>query len=210
MPIQPSPFMRFFTRSRRRPFLAVTSCVVLALAGPAHAALAVPAAPALVDDFADANQTTTGSARHLIDDQAMGSHSQGTVSCDHGILTVQGSLAPGRGVPAFMSLVLLVSPDGQPRDVSAFHGIRLRVKVNKGTLSVQAGSSAIENYDFHSSPLPAGTGEFQELRIPFKEMKRAWSEQTPLDLQTVISVNLVAFGMARSDFSYAVDEVGFY
>jgi hypothetical protein len=53
-------------------------------------------------------------------------------------------------------------------------------------------------------------GEFSEVRLPFKDMKRAWSEQIPLNLKTITSVNLVAFGMAKDAFAYEVDEIGFY
>jgi hypothetical protein len=117
---------------------------------------------------------------------------------------------PGRGVPAFMSLVLLATPEGQAQDLSAFEGIRLRVKVNQGSLSVQAGSSAIDNFDYHTHAIIARAGKFEEVRIPFGAMKRAWSEQTTLDLATITSINIVAFGLAKGDFDYELDEVGFY
>jgi hypothetical protein len=48
------------------------------------------------------------------------------------------------------------------------------------------------------------------VKVPFKEMKRSWSEQTPLDLKTLTSVNLISFGMAKDAFAYEVDELGFY
>ena len=124
---------------------------------------------------------------------------------------VECELVPGRGVPAFLSLVSLLSPDGKPQDLSNYDGVRLRVKVIKGILSVQVGSSEITNFDYHtSSPIAGKRGEFQEVRMPFKGMKRAWSEQTPLNMKMITSVNLVSFGMARGDVAYAVDEIGFY
>ena len=52
--------------------------------------------------------------------------------------------------------------------------------------------------------------EFQEIRLAFKDMKRAWSEQTTLNLKSITSINLVSFGMARDTFAYEVDENGFY
>jgi hypothetical protein len=182
------------------------SAFALALAGASGA----HAGPALLDDFADSANTSTGAGRLLVDDRQLGSTSSGTQACAEGVLAVRGSHVPGRGVPAFVSLVLLASPDGAARDFSAFEGIRLRVKVTQGALSVQAGSSAIDNFDFHASPIAARGGEFQEVRIPFKAMKRAWSEQTPLDLTTITSINIVAFGLAKADFAYELDEVGFY
>jgi len=41
-------------------------------------------------------------------------------------------------------------------------------------------------------------------------MKRAWSEQTVLNLKSITSVNLVSFGLAKDAFAYEVDEIGFY
>jgi hypothetical protein len=72
-------------------------------------------------------------------------------------------------------------------------------------------SAEITNFDFHTSaPIARKPGDFQEVRIPFAAMKRAWSEQTPLDLKAITSVNLVASGMAPGEFAYEVDEIGFY
>jgi hypothetical protein len=167
--------------------------------------------PALIDDFSRADQTHLGTQRLIIDDKAMGSQSHATQTCANGVLSVQGELVPGRGLPAFISVPLLLANDAQPKDLSGYEGVRIRVKITKGILTVQVASSEIQNFDFHTSgAVAAKRGEFQEVRLPFKAMKRGWSEQTPLNLKTVTSVNLVAFGMAKDDFAYEVDEIGFY
>lgn len=167
------------------------------------------AVPALVDDFSDVQRH--GADRLLFTDKDLGSRSQAKLTCVDGVLRVEGELVPGRGVPAFISIPLMLAADMQPQDVSAYQGVRLRVKVNKGLLSVQVASSDVVNFDFHTGgPVAAKRGEFQEVRLAFKDMKRAWSEQTPLNLRTITSVNLVAFGMAKDAFSYEVDEIGFY
>ena len=75
---------------------------------------------------------------------------------------------------------------------------------------MQAGSSEIDNYDFHTSAIRATAGDFQEVRIPFKDLKRAWSEQVPLNLATLTSVNIVVFSVAKGAFAFELDEVGFY
>lgn len=163
----------------------------------------------LIDDFAEA--TRHGSDRLLFNDKDLGSHSQATQACASGVLVVKGELVPGRGVPAFISVPLLLAPDMQPQDVSAYEGVRLRVKVTQGILSVQVASAEVTNFDYHTGgPVATPGGEFQEVRLPFTAMKRAWSEQTALNLKTIVSVNLVAFGMAKGAFSYEVDEIGFY
>ena len=167
--------------------------------------------PLVLDDYSNPKANKNGAERLLIDDKAAGSKSEATQKCENGVLTVKGELIPGRGVPAFISEVSLLSADGKPKDMSGYEGVRLRVRVTKGTLLVQVGSSDIQNFDYHgSAPITGKRGEFQEVRIPFKEMKRAWSEQIALNLKSITSVNLVSFGVAKDSFEYAVDEIGFY
>jgi len=174
------------------------------------AAEAAPA-PLLLDDYSDPGRNKNGIERLLIDDKGAGSSSRATQKCENGVLSVKGDLVPGRGVPAFISQVSLLSANGQAKDLSGYQGVRLRVKVTKGILCVQVGSSEITNFDYHTgAPIAGKRGEFQEVRIPFKEMKRAWSEQTALNLKSITSVNLVSFGMAKDAFAYEVDEIGFY
>lgn len=183
------------------------------LSGPLLLPLTMGAAvaPELVDDFSDAEHTTAGAIRPIITDKDLGGQSQATAVCADGVFAIEGTLAPGRGMPAFVSVPLLLSPDAQPRDVSGREGVRLRVKIERGALSVQMGSTEIDNFDYHTSaPIVRQPGAFQEVRIPFSVMKRAWSEQAPLNLKTITSVNLVVAGMAPGAFAYEVDEIGFY
>ncbi len=193
---------------RRSQVATALFATLLALAPIAARATSTPA---LLDDFADAKNNHNGCARLLIDDKGAGSKSQATLKCDKGILTVEGELVPGRGAPAFISVVSLLSPDGQPRDLTGYEGVRLRVKPGKGILTVQVSSTEIQNFDYHTSaPIAGKHGEFTEVRLPFKDMKRAWSEQTTLNLKSVTSINLVSFGMAKDTFSYEIAEIGFY
>ena len=67
------------------------------------------------------------------------------------------------------------------------------------------------NFDFHAAPVVRQSGgDFHEVKIPFASMKRAWSEQTPLDPSTLASISLVAFDMQSGSFDFEIDEVGFY
>jgi hypothetical protein len=190
---------------------AVTTTLITALFALGSIAVQAGATPLLLDDYSDATRNKNGVARLLIDDKAAGSKSQATQKCENGVLSVKGDLVPGRGVPAFISEVSLLSADGKPKDLTGYQGVRLRVKVIKGILCVQVASSEINNFDYHTgAPIPGKRGEFQEVLIPFKEMKRAWSEQIVLNLKSITSVNLVSFGLAKDAFSYEVDEIGFY
>lgn len=169
------------------------------------------AAPALLDDYSDARRNRHGLERLQIDDKALGGTSSATAKVENGVLLVKGELAPGRGVPAFVSQVSLLAEGGKPKDLSAFEGVRLRAKVLKGILAVQVSSTEVTNFDYHVSAPMAGTkGQFQEVRIPFKDLRRSWSPQTVLNLKTITSISLVSFGMARDAFAYEVDEIGFY
>jgi hypothetical protein len=197
--------------STRRPFsgLALSFLMIHFLVGPL--ALAAAETPAVVDDFSAVDHTCTGAARLVITDRQMGGQSHATTAIAEGRMAVTGELKPGRGAPGFVSVPLLLVPDAHPQDLSRYTGIRLRIKITQGTLTVQAASAAITNFDFHTSaPIARQPDEFQEIRIPFKTMKRAWSEQTSLDLATITSINLVSAGMAPGAFAYVVDEVGFY
>lgn len=195
------------TSCRAAAWVGGLAALVMFFALPLRAA----SAPRLLDDYSDPARNKNGVERLVFDDKAAGSKSRATQKCENGVLSVKGELVPGRGVPAFISQVSLLAVGGKPQDLTGFQGVRLRVKVIKGILCVQVGSSEIENFDYHTGAPIAGTrGEFQEVRVPFKDMKRAWSEQKALNLKTVTSVNLVSFGMAADAFSYEVDEIGFY
>ena len=196
------------TTTRRTP---VATTLIATLFAFGSIALQAAVAPMLLDDYSDPTRNKNGVERLLLDDKAIGSKSQATRKCEKGVLKVDGELVPGRGVPAFISLASPLSANGKPHDLTRYEGIRLRVKVIKGTLYVQVSSSEIQNFDYHgSAPIAGKRGEFQEVRIPFKEMKRAWSEQIVLNQKSITSVNLVSFGMAKDAFAYEVDEIGFY
>jgi len=206
---------RYVPKMKLTPIPSIIRCAPLALltALLAFGPLKVPAAapPLLLDDYSDHKLNKNGVERLLIDDKTIGGRSQATQKCENGVLSVKGDLVPGRGVPAFISQVSLLSADGKAKDLSGYEGVRLRVKVTKGILCVQVASLEVTNYDYHTSaPITGKTGEFQEVRLPFKEMKRGWSEQTVLNLKSLTSVNLVSFSMAKDSFAYEVHEIGFY
>lgn len=165
----------------------------------------------LLDDYSDPVCNTSGAARLLIDDKTTGSQSRADQKIDNGVLSVSGELIPGRGVPAFISLVSPLADDGTPENLSGYQGVRIVVKVTQGMLCVQVASSVIENYDYHTSaPISGAEQEFKEILLPFTDLKRAWSGQTRLDLKSITSVNLVSFSVAREAFAYQVDEISFY
>jgi hypothetical protein len=188
------------------------------LLGLLVAASAVKAAPKsdagpgpVLDDYSDSRANKLGVERMLVDDKGLGGRSKATVKCENGVLFVEGELAPGRGAPAFISYVSLLAAGGKAGDLSGYAGVKLRVKVIKGSLALQVSSTVVTNFDYHTStPIPGTRGAFQEVKIPFKDLRRGWSPQTTLDLKAVTTINLVSFGMAAGSFAYQVDELGFY
>jgi hypothetical protein len=185
--------------------LAALACSVLG----ASVAPAGQASP-LIDDFANQDRTTLGAPRLIIDDQGAGSQSTARQTCADGVLRVEGQLKPGRGTPAFISVPLLLNAEGTPLDASNYTGVRLKVRVLAGSLAVQVASAPIDNYDYHISAPLARHPSVREIHVPFKDLKRAWSPQTPLDLKQLTSVNLVSFGLASEAFAYTVEEIAFY
>ena len=165
----------------------------------------------LVDDFSDAEVNSAGVARQFLNDTMAGGSTSMTPEVSDGILSVSGEIAPPRGQPGWASSVLILDPNGLPKDASHFEGVRLRIKINKGMLSVSANSTEVTNFDYHAAPIVAkADGEFHEVKIPFKSMKRAWSEQTKLNTKTIQSLSIVAFDVQNGAYDFELDEVGFY
>ncbi|KAA9134234.1 hypothetical protein F3N42_00900 [Marinihelvus fidelis] len=165
----------------------------------------------VVDDFSSAGATSRGVPRFFITDTSAGGQTTQAPTVAEGVLTVKGEISPARGQPGWASAALPLAPQGQPFDASDFEGIRLRVRINKGNLSVSANSAEVTNFDFHAAIIsPASGGDFQDVKIPFDSMKRAWSEQTPLNPATLTGISLVAYDVRPAEFEYEVDEVGFY
>lgn len=201
--------------SRGRAWPGAALVLLLGLLVAASAVKAAPKTGAgpgpVLDDYSDSRANKLGVDRFLVDDKGLGGRSKATVKCENGVLSVEGDLAPGRGAPAFISQVSLLAAGGKAGDLSGYEGVKLRVKVIKGSLCVQVSSTVVTNFDYHTSaPIPGTRGAFQEVRIPFKDLRRGWSPQTPLDLKAITAINLVSYGMAAGSFAYQVDELGFY
>lgn len=164
-----------------------------------------------IDDFSDPTNNSLGFERQFVTDAVSGGQTSMEHSFEAGIFSAKGEISPPRGQPGWASTVLLLESQGLPQDVSAYNGIRLLVRVNKGNLSISANSSEITNFDYHAAPVTRqADNEFHEVVIPFSEMKRAWSEQTSLNTKTLTSLSIVAFDIQQGAFDYEIDEVSFY
>lgn len=190
--------------------LLLESLVIVALLASPGASRGEALSP-LVDDFSDTQNNSLGIPRQFVNDTVSGGSTSTMQSVSEGVLSVTGEIVPPRGQPGWASSVLQLDPQGLPRDASTFEGIRLLVRVNKGTISISANSTDVTNFDYHAAAIVAESdGEFHEVRIPFTSMKRAWSEQTPLNTTTLSSLSIVAFGVQKGAYDFDVDEVAFY
>lgn len=173
-------------------------------------AISAPLSP-IVDDFSDPATNSQGMPRQFIDDSMAGGTTTSTANIDGGVMRVTGEIVPPRGQPGWASSVQPLGPMASPWDASEYEGIRLLIKVHSGNLSVSANSTEVTNFDFHAASVTvASDGRFHDLKVPFSSMKRAWSEQTPLDTSTLNSLSLVAYGVQKTPFDYEVKEIRFY
>lgn len=165
----------------------------------------------VVDDFSDVSNNTLGIPRLFMNDSIAGGSTTTKQEVSQGVISAKGEIIPPRGQPGWASLVLPLDAQSLPRDASAFEGVRLLIKINTGSMSLSANSTEITNFDYHAAPIAVvADGKFHEIKIPFSIMKRAWSEQTQLNTKTINSLSIVAFGLQKSAFDFALDEVSFY
>ena len=106
-----------------------------------------------IDDFSDSTKNSLGIHRQFVDDRSTGGQTTVEHSIKDGVFSAKGDIVPPRGQPGWASTILLLDPQGLPQDASAYEGIRLRVRVNKGNIAISANSSEITNFDFHSAPI---------------------------------------------------------
>ena len=196
----------FFPNTHRMPAI----CLAFAFLGGPVSALADARSPQ-VDDFSDPRVNSLGIERLFVTDATAGGQTVIEHTIENGVFAASGEILPPRGQPGWASTALLFDAGGQPLDASDFEGIRLRVRINAGNLSITANSTEVTNFDYHGALVTRQSGvDFHEVRIPFSSMKRAWSEQTPLDPATLASISIVAFDMQPGAFDFEIDEVGFY
>lgn len=165
----------------------------------------------LIDDFKHESSNKLGLQRLFMTDVTVGGQSKSNVTVNNGVIEIKGEIVPPRGQPGWSSSVLPLASMGEHIDASGYQGIQLRLKVNSGSLIISANSSEVTNFDYHAAPIPvAPNGKFHEIKVPFADMKRAWSEQSALNTATLASLSIVAISMQNASYDFAVDKVSFY
>ncbi|MDO6746709.1 CIA30 family protein [Gilvimarinus sp. 1_MG-2023] len=167
--------------------------------------------PPVVDTFDKPENNSLGLPRQLITDSLAGGGSTAQHTIAEGVITVDGEITPARGQLGWVSLVLPLDVQGGSQNAQPYTGILLSVKLNKGVLSVTVNGSEIQNHDYHAAPVTVtNDGEFHQVKVPFESLKRAWSEQTPLNTGAINGISIVAYAMQPERFSFALDQVSFY
>lgn len=167
--------------------------------------------PSTLDDFNDEKQNSLKIDRMFLDDTTAGGKTSTSYTVSDGILSAKGDIAPPRGQPGWASAIFLLQAQGQGQDLSQYEGILIKIRVKKGNISISANSTEVVNFDYHTAQIARkGGDEFQEVKIPFASMKRAWSEQTKLNTKSIASLSLVAFDLQAGSFDFDVDEISFY
>ncbi|WP_158969473.1 CIA30 family protein [Paraglaciecola sp. L3A3] len=199
--------MKPVNKSIYQSFKTFSLVSVLALSG------SVFAAPlnSVIDDFDNTSNNNLGIPRMSLSDITAGGSTTTELMVSNGVIQIKGEIVPPRGQPGWSSLILPLGPEGEGQDANKFVGIKLLVKISNGSISISANSTEVVNYDYHSAQIAVNSdGKFHEIKIPFDSMKRMWSEQTPLNRQTLNSLSIVAFGMQKTLYDFEIDQVSFY
>jgi imidazolonepropionase-like amidohydrolase len=164
----------------------------------------------LVDDFSHDDLTSAlGTQWHVDLDTMMGGGSTIIVNESGGMLHMSGRLAPKPGMPGFAGISLPFAEHGAPVDVSAFKGLRLRIRAPKGPVVLKLITSGIGNYDYHAVVIANGE-ELQTVELPFDGFRQLWSQQVPWTGRDLRALALWATGLEAADYDVTVDSVELY
>jgi len=165
---------------------------------------------ALLDDFSKADLT---SAFGIQWDRNLDADFGGKSTLQHeyrdGALRVWGKLQPAPNAPGLAGFSLDLDKQDTPFEVSAFSGIRLRIKSLSGPLFLKMITASVTNYDYHAT-LISNSADFQELELPFAQFKQFWSTPIAWTGKDVRGVALWVSGFQPADFEFVIDRIEFY
>ncbi len=177
-----------------------------ALLKPVGAAWSAP----LVDDFSRPGLASSIGQDWSVDtDGAWGGSSTATATRSKGTMRVHGALKPAAGRPAMAGISLRFNAEGGPVDISAFAGVRLRIKVTKGQPVLKLMSHHVTNYDYHAYALSASDA-YQQIDIPFAKFGQLWSQPIEWTGTDVTGIAIWAGGIAAADYDFTIDSIEFY
>jgi len=164
----------------------------------------------LLDDFESGTLTSAlGTTWRVIRDEAVGGTSTAEVVVRGGALHVEAAIRPAPGGLGFVELALPLDAAEAPRDVSAFDGVRIRLRVRRGTLALKVRTAEVTNYD-HPAVVLGPSETIEELTLPFSEFGPLWSPPIPWTGRRVLGLALSAGGTEASEVAFEVEEIAFY
>jgi len=180
------------------------------LLGDGAADAGLPLGQALVDSFAsDSLRSALGTTWRVYRDEAVGGASTADVRVSGGTLHVEAAIRPGPGGFGFVELALPLDAAEAPRDVSAFDGVRVRLRVLRGSLALKLRTAEVTNHD-HPAVLVGPSDAVQELTLPFAAFGPLWSPPVPWTGRRVLGIALSVGGAAAEEVAYEIEELAFY
>lgn len=169
-----------------------------------------PVAQALLDDFESGTLTSAlGTTWRVYRDEVVGGTSTADVLVSGGVLRVEATIRPAPGGIGFIELALPLDESGAPRDVSAFDGVRVRLRVWRGILALKIQTAEVTNHD-HPAVLLGPSEAVLDLMLPFPEFGPLWSPATPWTGRRVLGLALSAGGTEAGEVAYEIEEIAFY
>lgn len=166
-------------------------------------------ARSLIDDATDPRRSTIGREWSADNDASFGGGSTVQVERRNGTMRVHGKLAPKKGMPGLAGVSLMFDTLRTSYDISAYDGVRLRIRSAKGALTLKMITASVTNYDFHAVFVPA-TPRVQELTFPFKTFAQLWSAPIPWTGKDVQGLALWVSGMNAGEYDFMVDSIELY
>ena len=122
-----------------------------------------------------------------------------------------GKLSPTSNNPyAWAGSTMALASGNTPQDLSAFKGVKVKVKVEKGDVYISLPISDVKNYDFHMFTLKAEVG-WQEVEIPFTSFQQYFlNPKIELTGKNIIGITLGASGMQAGEFSFEIEYIDLY
>ena len=186
--------------------------LVLCSCSQSSAAEAAPWEQALLDDCGSGSTLSSiGTEWYSSLDAESGGKSSLETSFADGLLKASGSIKPGwpwMG-PGRAGLVLPLGDKNQAFDVSAWTGLRLRIKASGPGLLLRLHSSDIRNGDYFAVDIPAST-DFVSYDFPFQRMGQVMSAQKDWQGKQAFGIEFVAWSFRKAEYAWELDSIEFY
>lgn len=167
---------------------------------------------ALLDDCSSGSRLSSiGTDWFASLDAETGGQSSLETSFADGLLKVRGSIKPGwpwMG-PGRAGLVLPFGDKEEVFDVSAWTGLRLRIKASGPGLLLRLHSSDIRNGDYFAVDIPAST-DFVSYDFPFQQMGQVMSAQKDWQGKQASGIELIAWSFRKAEYAWELDSIEFY